>query len=280
MRKEKKMDSAKMKSEIDVLKNKLQATWASGDFGRIATSFEEGAALFVERLDLKPEMSVLDVACGTGNLAIPAACTSADVTGLDIVPDLIDQARKIADAVGVKARFDLGDAEDMPYADESFDVVMSMFGAMFAPRPDVVASELKRVCKPGGLITMANWTPSGFIGQMFKITGKYVTPPAGMVSPVLWGDEQTVSERLSSGISDLTLTRRTIDFVFPFGPADVVEYFRQFYGPTLKAFEALDGDAHQVLRAELVELWTNNNTATDGTTLVPAEYLEVRAVRE
>ncbi len=268
-----------MTSEMEMLKQKLTATWMSGDFGRIATSFESGAAQFVERLDLKPGVKVLDVACGTGNLAIPAACTGADVTGLDIVPDLIDQARKIADTLGVKARFDVGDAEAMPYDDGSFDVVMSMFGAMFAPRPDVVAGELKRVCKPGGLITMANWTPGGFIGQMFKITGKYVTPPAGMISPLLWGDEDTVSERLSNGIANLQLTRQTIDFVFPFGPADVVEHFRQFYGPTLKAFESLDAVTRPALRAELEELWANNNTATDDTTFVSAEYLEVKAVR-
>jgi len=274
------MDGTKMTSEMEMLKQKLTATWMSGDFGRIATSFESGAAQFVERLDLKPGVKVLDVACGTGNLAIPAACTGADVTGLDIVPDLIDQARKIADTLGVNAPFDVGDAEAMPYGDESFDVVMSMFGAMFAPRPDVVASELKRVCKPGGLITMANWTPGGFIGQMFKITGKYVTPPAAMISPVLWGDENTVSERLSGGIADLQLTRRMIDFVFPFGPSDVVERFRQFYGPTLKAFESLDDNTRPALRAELEELWASNNTATDGTTFVSAEYLEVKAVRE
>jgi SAM-dependent methyltransferase len=273
------MDGNKPQSEIELLKQKLRATWMSGDFGRIATSFEAGAAQFVERLDLKPGMEVLDVACGTGNLAIPAACTGADVTGLDIVPDLIDQARKIADTLGVKASFDIGDAEAMPYDDGSFDVVMSMFGAMFAPRPDVVAGELKRVCKPGGLITMANWTPGGFIGQMFKITGKYVTPPAGMISPLLWGDEETVIERLSDGIAELQLTRRTIDFVFPFAPADVVEHFRQFYGPTLKAFESLDANTRPALRAELEELWANNNSGTDGTTLVSAEYLEVNAVR-
>jgi len=272
------MDGKKTQSEMELLKQKLTSTWMSGDFGRIATSFETGAAQFVERLDLKPDMTVLDVACGTGNLAIPAACTGADVTGLDIVPDLIVQAQNIADTLGVKASFDIGDAEAMPYADETFDVVMSMFGAMFAPRPDVVASELKRVCKPGGLITMANWTPSGFIGQMFKITGKYVAPPAGMISPILWGDEDTVRERLSEGITGLELTRRTIDFVFPFGPADVVEHFRQFYGPTLKAFESLDADTQPALRADLEGLWANNNTATDGTTLVSAEYMEVKAV--
>lgn len=274
------MDGKKNTSELELLKNKLRATWMSGDFGRIATSFEAGAVQFVERLGLKPGTTVLDVACGTGNLAIPAARKGADVTGLDIVPDLIEQARAIAAAEKLEVRFEVGDAEAMPYEDASFDVVMSMFGAMFAPRPDVVANELKRLCKPGGLITMANWTPTGFIGQMFKTTGKHVPPPAGMPSPLLWGDQNTVRERFADGISELSLTRRTIDFVFPFGPSDVVEHFRKFYGPTLKAFDALDADRKTALRLDLEELWTANNEAADcTTTVVSAEFLEVKAVR-
>ena len=265
-------------SELSALKTKLQATWSAGDFGQIAKYYADAAADFIKRLDLKPGMTVLDVACGTGNLAIPAARTGASVTGVDIAPNSVEQARQNAKAEGLNAKFDEGDAEALPYEDASFDAVVTMFGAMFAPRPELVASELKRVCRPGGVIAMANWTPSGFIGQMFKITGKYVTPPAGMISPILWGDEDTVRERLSEGITGLELTRRTIDFVFPFGPADVVEHFRQFYGPTLKAFESLDADTQPALRADLEGLWANNNTATDGTTLVSAEYMEVKAV--
>lgn len=274
------MEAVKMTSEMEMLKSKLRATWSSGDFGRIATSFEAGAIQFVGRLDLKPGISVLDVACGTGNLAIPAARKGAEVTGLDIVPELIDQANAIARAEDLDVEFDVGDAESLPYAHGTFDVVMSMFGAMFAPRPDLVADELKRVCKPGGVIAMANWTPTGFIGQMFKATAKHVPPPAGMPSPLLWGDEDTVRERFDEGISNLTLTRQTVDFIFPFSPADVVEHFRQFYGPTLKAFESLgDAEREAELRRDLEELWISNNTSENGSTCVVSEYLEVKAVR-
>ncbi len=266
-----------MTNEMELLKDKLRATWSSGDFGRIATSYQPGAIEFVDRLGLKPGDSVLDVACGTGNLSIPAARNGSVVTGVDIAPELLEQARAIAKAEGLNAEFDLGDAESLPYAEGSFDAVISMFGAMFAPRPELVASEMKRVCRSGGSIAMANWTPRGFIGQMFKLTGKHLSPPAGMPSPLLWGDIETVQERFAEGVSDLKLTLRVIDFTFPFEPAEVVEHFRKFYGPTLKAFEAL-GDRNTVLRADLEELWSLNNKATDGTTLVSAEYLEVRAV--
>jgi SAM-dependent methyltransferase len=272
------MEGTKITSEMEALKNRLSDTWTSGDFGRIATSYQAGAVEFVERLRLNPGARVLDVACGTGNLSIPAAAAGADLTGLDIVSGLIDQARATARARGINARFDVGDAEAMPYEDESFDVVMSMFGAMFTPRPDVAASELVRVCKPSGTIAMANWTPSGFIGQMFRLTAKHVRPPAEMPSPLLWGDQDTVRARLNEAVAELSLTPRTINFVFPFGPAEVVEHFRQFYGPTLKAFEAL-GDGGDALRRDLVGLWAENNQAADGTTFVSSEYLEVKATR-
>lgn len=274
------MDGTRVTSEMERLKHRLNAVWSSADFGRIATSFEAGAIQFVGRLGLSSGVSVLDVACGTGNLAIPAARKGADVTGLDIVPEFIGQARSVARAEGLGAKFDVGDAESLPYADGSFDVVMSMFGAMFAPRPDVVVDELTRVCKAGGVIAMANWTPGGFVGEMFKITGKHVPPPAGMPSPLRWGDEDTVCERFGSKVSDLVVTRRMIDFVFPFGAADVVEHFRKFYGPTLKAFETLGDDKRQAaLRKDLEELWAVNNASGNGSTLVTSEYLEVKAIR-
>src|SRR5688500_15718060 len=220
------MESTEMTTEMESLKNKLRATWIAGDFGEIAKSIETGAEEFVERLDLKPGMQVLDVACGTGNLAIPAAKAGAEVTGVDIAPNLIEQAIARAEAGVVSAKFDVGDAEDLPYEDGSFDIVMTMFGAMFAPRPDVTAAELKRVCKPGGLIAMANWTPEAFTGQMFKTGAKHVPPPPGMPSPLMWGTEEAVRERFADGVSDLQMTRRKITFTYPFGPADVVEHFR------------------------------------------------------
>jgi 2-polyprenyl-3-methyl-5-hydroxy-6-metoxy-1,4-benzoquinol methylase len=275
------MDTAKlqMTTEMEMLKTKLKATWISGDFGKIAQSFTEGAAEFVGGLNLKPGMQVLDVACGSGNQSIPAAQLGAQVTGVDIAPNLIEQARNWAVAEGLEIQFDEGDAENLPYVDGSFDVVMTMFGAMFAPRPERVSAELVRVCRPEGLIAMANWTGAGFVGQMFKAVGRHVPPPVNMPSPLLWGDEAVVEERLGSGVSEIEFNRRLISFTFPFGVAETIEYWRDYYGPTHKAFAALDENGQAALRRDLEELWTENNQATDGTTHVEAEYLEVKAVR-
>lgn len=266
-------------SELSALKTKLRSTWIAGDFGEIAKYYASQAEDFINRLEFKPGMTVLDVACGTGNLAIPAARTGANVTGVDIAPNSVEQARENAKAAGLNVKFDEGDAEALPYSDASFDAVVTMFGAMFAPRPELVASELKRVCRPGGLIAMANWTPSGFIGQMFKISASHFPPPPGMASPVLWGVEETVRERLSEGISKLDTTLQKITWVFPFSPAEVVEHFRLYYGPTQKAFGALDEQKQAALRKDLEQLWATHNQATDGTTKVEADYLEVVAVR-
>lgn len=276
------MESAKMTPEMENLKSKLRATWIAGDFGEIAKSIAAGGEEFVDRLDLKPGMKVLDVACGTGNLALPAARTGATVTGVDIAPNLIEQAKANAEAEGLDIRFDVGDAEAMPYEDGEFDVVMTMFGAMFAPRPDVTAAELNRVCKSGGLIAMANWTPGGFTGAMFKIGASHVPPPPGMPPPVLWGNEETVEERFSHasvGFSNLKMTKRPIEFTYPFGPAEVVEHFRRYFGPTQKAFESLDEAGQAALRADLERLWTEANQADDGTSRVRSEYLEVLATK-
>lgn len=273
------MDSSKMSPELRTLKDRLRAMWMSGDFGQIALAIKDGAVQFADRLQLKPGMRVLDVACGTGNLAIPAARTGAKVTGIDIAPNLIEQAKANAADEGLEIQFDVGDAEAMPYDDASFDVVMTMFGAMFAPRPDVTASELTRVCRPGGVVAMANWTPTGFTGQMFKTGSKHVPPPAGMPSPVLWGDDETVRRRLSEGVSEVRTAVRPIDMTFPFGPVQVVEFFRRFFGPTNKAFESLDADGQEALRKDLEDLWAGNNAATDGTTRAPSDYLEVIAIK-
>jgi SAM-dependent methyltransferase len=224
-------------------------------------------------------MRVLDVACGTGNLAIPAARLGAVVTGVDIAPNLIEQARENARREGLTIQFDEGDAENLPYEDGSFDAVITMFGAMFTPRPELTAAELKRVVRPGGIIAMANWTPAGFIGQMFKIVGKHVPPPANMPSPLMWGSEEVVRERLGEGISDLQTSRQSVDFVLPFDPAQTVEQFLVYYGPTNKALNALDDNAKTAFRSDLENHWTTYNRATDGTTDVPSEYLKVVAVR-
>jgi len=273
------MDSTKMTTEVQGLKNKLRATWMAGDFSEIAKSIETGAEEFVGRLNIRSGAAVLDVACGNGNTVMPAAKAGAEVTGVDIAPYLIEQAVQRASEAGVAVEFDVGDAEDLPYEDATFDVVLTMFGAMFAPRPSVVANELKRVCRPGGSMAMANWTPEGFIGQMFKTTGKHVSPPAGMPSPLLWGDEQNVRERFADGVTDLQLVRRKIDFVFLMSPIEVVEHFRLYYGPTQKAFESLDQNAQALLRKDLEQLWSQHNRVVGGSTRVESEYLEVTASR-
>jgi SAM-dependent methyltransferase len=272
------MESASQGPDVDALKAKLRATWIAGDFGQIAKFLSAEAEKFVNSLGLKPGMKVLDVACGTGNLAVPAARLGATVTGVDIAPNLLEQARERAAAEGLDIKFDEGDAEALPYEDASFDAVVTMYGAMFAPRPELVAAELKRVCKPGGLIAMGNWTPTGFIGQMFKAAAAYVPPPPGMTSPVLWGKDDVVRERFGD-VSKVETKPRIVSFAFPFSPAEVVEHFRVYYGPTNKAFAALDEEKQAALRSDLEKLWTQNNQATDGTTAVEAEYLEVIATR-
>jgi SAM-dependent methyltransferase len=265
--------------EMAALKTRLKSMWMAGDFGEVAKHIETGADEFINRLNLKPGSSVLDVACGSGNLAIPAARAGAVVTGVDIATNLLEQARARAAAENLTIQFNEGDAEHLPYADASFDEVITMFGAMFAPRPELVSAELTRVCRPGGRIAMANWTPEGFIGQMFKITGKHVPPPADMPSPLKWGDEETVRERLRDGVTDLKLNRQMCSFIYPIPPREVVESFRLYYGPTQRAFDALDANGQAALRSDLEQLWNEHNRATDGTTLVKGEYLEVIAIR-
>jgi ubiquinone/menaquinone biosynthesis C-methylase UbiE len=265
-------------TEMEALKSRLKATWMAGDFDKIAQIIEPGAVAFIERLALAPGARVLDVACGSGNLSLPAARAGAIVTGLDIAPNLIETARKRALAEGLKIDFDEGDAEQMPYADATFDSVVTMFGAMFAPRPEQTAAELLRVCAPGGSIAMANWTPAGFIGQMFKTTAAHVPPPS-IPSPLLWGDEAAVRERFGSGVSGLQFNRRMVSFSLPMRPEQTVDYFRAWYGPTLRAFSALDEHGQSALRRDLRELWSEHNQATDGSTHVESEYLEVIATR-
>jgi 2-polyprenyl-3-methyl-5-hydroxy-6-metoxy-1,4-benzoquinol methylase len=265
-------------SDMETLKLRLKSTWMTGDFDKIAQISRHAGAEFIARLGLTPGTRVLDVACGSGNLSFPAARAGAQVTGVDIATNLLEIARARAQAEGLKIAFDEGDAEALPYADNSFDVVVSMFGAMFAPRPEVVAAELARVCRPGGRLAMANWTPTGFVGKMFKTTAAHVQPPP-IPSPLLWGDETIVRERLSRSFKDLSLTPRKIQFEIQMTPAQVVEYFRTWFGPTNRAFASLDDDGQAALRRDLEALWNEHNRATDGTTLVEAEYLEVIAVR-
>jgi len=268
-----------MATEMESLKGRLKATWMAGDYGHFAKYLESGALEFMARLPIQPGTRMLDVACGAGQISIPAARAGARVTGVDIATNSIERARARAREEGLDARFDEGDAEELPYDDASFDVVASLFGAMFAPRPDRVAAELVRVCRPGGRIVMGNWTPEGFVGRMFKVIGKHVPPPPQMPSPLLWGDEATVRERLRDGVAELTLTKRMYPFHYPFPPSEVVEHFRAYYGPTNRAFGALDEAGGDALRSDLEQLWSEHNTDADGTTSIESEYLEVVAVR-
>lgn len=261
------------------LKSRLKATWMSGDYGHFATYLEPGALEFLERLAVAPDTRMLDVACGAGQIAIPAARAGVKVTGVDFASNLIEQARSRAKAEGVDAQFEEGDAEMLSYEDAAFDLVVSLIGAMFAPQPERVAAELVRVCRPGGRIAMANWTPEGHVGQMFKIIGKHVPPPPLMVSPLKWGDEATVRDRLRDGISKMGITKRLYPMRYSFPPAGVVEFFRNYYGPTNRAFAALEAAGQGALRHDLEQLWSGNNRAHDGSTHVEAEYLEVVAVR-
>jgi SAM-dependent methyltransferase len=272
------MQATAISPEFVNLKARLKKTWMAGDYDRFSRYMENGARDFYERLNTAPGAQFLDVACGSGQLALIAARDSLEVTGVDIARNLVERARERAQAEGLPARFEEADAEALPFEDASFDIVASLVGAMFAPRPDLVAQELLRVCSPGGTIAMVNWTPQGFIGQMFKAVSKFIAP-SGMPAPVLWGDEATVRERLGEGLSDLSLIRRHYTFSYPFPPAEVVEFFRLYYGPTHQAFASLDATGGESLRRELDALWTSHNRAGAGSTTVFAEYLEVIGVR-
>jgi SAM-dependent methyltransferase len=266
-------------TDIDALKIRLKATWMDGNYDYFSRFMESSAVEFLDRLDVKAGASLLDVACGSGQLALIAARRGVRATGVDIATNSIVAARGRAASEGLDARFDEGDAEDLPYPDLSFDVVATIYGAMFAPRPERVAAEMLRVCRPGGRIAMANWTREGFIGTMFKTFARFIAPP-GMPSPVLWGDESVVRERFGAGVSNLRLTRVNYRFDYPFAPADVVEFFRKYYGPTTRAFAALEQADRKALRSDLVDLWASHNQSSGpARTIVDAEYLEVVGVR-
>jgi SAM-dependent methyltransferase len=266
-------------TDIDALKIRLKATWMDGNYDYFSRFMTSSAVEFLDRLGVEAGASWLDVACGSGQLGLIAARRGARVTGVDIATNSILAARGRAASEGLDARFDEGDAEALPYPDGSFDVVASIYGAMFAPCPERVAAELLRVCRPGGTIAMGNWTKEGFIGQMFKTFARFIAPP-GMPAPVLWGDKRVVGERFGVGVADLRLTRVSYRFDYPFAPAGVVEFFRQYYGPTTRAFATLGEADRSALRADLVDLWSSHNQASEpGRTIVDSEYLEVVGVR-
>ncbi len=266
---------------LQKIKDSMRATWMAGDFGVVAKTISRGAEEFVARLALPVGARVLDVATGSGNVAIPLARGGAVVTGVDIAPNLLAQARERAAAEGLAVPFDEGDAEQLPYADGAFDAVVTMFGAMFAPRPEVVAAEMARVLKPGGLLAMANWNPASFTGKMFRVGSKHVPPAHGLMPPSMWGDEATVIARLSPHFAEIKMELIPIDFDMPMSPAGSVEFFKKYFGPTQVAFSRLDAAGGAAMEAELVALWTEFNVADDPAehTLVRNEYLQVTGVR-
>jgi SAM-dependent methyltransferase len=266
---------------IEKIKDSMRATWMAGDFGVVAKTISGGAEAFVARLAIPAGSRVLDVACGTGNTAIPLARAGCAVTGVDIAANLLVQARERAAAEGLAIAFDEGDAEQLPYPDAAFDAVVTMFGAMFAPRPALVAAELARVLKPGGLLAMANWDPASFTGQMFRTGARHVPPPPGIAPPVLWGDEATVRERLAPAFTRIQTELIPIDFDLPTNPAGAVAFFRRYFGPTQVAFSRLDEPGQAAFAADLESLWAGANVAPDPTsrTLIQNQYLQVTATR-
>lgn len=263
---------------IETLKSRLRSTWMAGDYDRFSRFMENGARSFYERLDVPPGAQLLDVACGSGQLALIAAREGVKATGVDIAENLIERAQARSAAESLPAEFRVADAESLPFPDASFDVVVSLIGAMFAPRPQLVAVELTRVCVPGGTIALANWTPEGFVGKMFRTIAKFIAP-SGMPSPLLWGDGATVRERLGTRVCELKLARRHYTFDYPFPPSDVVNFFRLYYGPVNRAFASLDRAGRKQLHQELETVWSEGNRGRTGFTLVEAEYLEVIAIR-
>ena len=264
--------------DYTAIKARQRDTWASGDYAVIGTTLQIFGESLSEAVDVQAGEQVLDVAAGNGNASLAAARRGADVTATDYVPSLLDLTRRRAAGEGLAIRTEHADAEALPYPDGSFDVVLSTFGVMFAPNQEQATAELVRACRPGGRIGLANWTPSGFIGQMFKTVGRHVPPPAGVRPPVAWGDEARLEELFGDHVDALTVRRR--HFIFRYRSAqDWLDTFRTYYGPTLKAFAAIDDATRAALELDLLALAEQFNTSSTGTLRVPSEYLEVVAVK-
>lgn len=254
------------------VKVRQQKTWSSGDYGKVAWLTSPLADALVEAVDLRPGATLLDVATGTGNVALAAARRFCTVTGIDYVPALLGVAERRAAAEGLEATFREADAEQLPFADGSFDYVVSAIGSMFAPDHARTAGEMARVCAPDGVIGAASWTPTGFVGGMLKTVASYVAPPPGVQPPPLWGTEAHVAEIFGTSISGLTCTTTSVTQRFP-SSAFFADFFIEHYGPTLKAAEAIDDDARAAFRADLVALADAQNRASDGTLVCDWEYL-------
>ena len=272
------MNAIATSPDLAAIKQRQQATWASGDYHMIGTQILIVSELLIELLDVHSTEHVLDVATGSGNAALAAARRGCAVTGVDYVPSLLDRARQRATAEGVEATFQAGDAEALPFEDGAFDVVCSVFGAMFAPDQDRTASELARACRPGGRIGLVGHTPEGFIGQLFKTIGAHVPPPAGLRSPIEWGKETRLDELFGEVAAEIRSVKR--QYVFrATSPEAFVAYWRRFYGPIQKAFDAVGDAGRYALESDILDLIARFDRAGDGSVVVPSEYLETVIVK-
>jgi len=262
------------KPDFNAIKQRQQATWASGDYGTIGVRLQIVGELLTEAADLRAGERVLDVAAGNGNATLAAARRFAQVTSTDYVQELLDNGAMRAQADGLDINFLTADAENLPFSDGEFDVVMSTFGVMFTPDQARAASELRRVVRSGGRIALANWTPEGFLGDLFRVIGAYVPPPAGLQSPMLWGSEPRIVELFGPTATDIRCERRVYNFRFG-SAAHWIEVFREFYGPTYKAYAALDPDRQAGLTQDLTALLEHRNVGGPNSLVVPGEYLEI-----
>lgn len=274
------MNIAVSKPTLDyaAIKQRQQATWASGDFAIVGTTLQIVGEMLAEAVNVRADERVLDVAAGNGNATLAAARRFARVTSTDFVPALLEKGRARAMAEGLPVQFEVADAEELPFADASFDVVLSTFGAMFTPQHGRTASEMLRVLRSGGRIGLANWTPGGFIGSLFKVIGSHVAPPAGLQSPALWGTEPHLVELFGPAAAEIRCERR--EFAFRYRSAEHwLQIFRDYYGPTHKAFAALDHNGQAALERDMIRLANELNVGGSGSLVVPAEYLEVVVVK-
>lgn len=261
-------------ADFSAIKQRQQATWASGDYGTIGMRLQIVGELLAEAVDLRADERVLDVAAGNGNATLAAARRFARVTSTDYVPELLEKGAVRARADGLDVHFQVADAEALPFADGAFDVALSTFGVMFTPEQDRAARELLRVVRRGGRIGLANWTPDGFIGELFRTIGAYVPPPAGLQSPMLWGSEPRLVELFGPHATDIRCTRRTYNFRYR-SAAHWIEVFRNYYGPTHKAYAALDSDRQTRLTKDITALLARRNVGGPDSLVVPGEYLEI-----
>jgi len=264
--------------DLAAVKQRQQATWASGDFAVVGTTLQIVGETLAEAVDVRADERVLDVAAGNGNATLAAARRFARVTSTDYVPALLDKAAERARAEGLAIAFHIADVEDLPFADRSFDVVLSTFGAMFAPDHQRTADEMLRVLRPGGRLGLANWTPEGFVGQLFKVIGRHLPPPAGLQSPAAWGTESHCAALFGVRAGAMRCERRHFNFRYR-SAAHWVQVFRDYYGPTHRAFAALAPAGQQALERDLHALLDTFNTAGPGSLVVPAEYLEIVVTR-